>query len=203
MLLIFALLLLTGCLGVSGPFTDDFSEPASGWGSASHETYVRGYQQGRYLIQVDVPQWFVWTTAGRNYEDAQIEVLVHPNEEVQSGYFSDDHYGVLCRFTKDQFYYFAISTDGYYAIFLRSGEGELQPLTGRAMLKSSVIHTDGSDNSLLAVCEGTLLTFFVNGEQIAQVTDDTLLKGDVGMAAGTVDQGGMIVWFDDFEVSVP
>ena len=57
--------LLSGCLAISQPFEDDFSDPASGWGAASHETYVRGYQQGRYLFQIDVPQWFVWATSGR------------------------------------------------------------------------------------------------------------------------------------------
>jgi len=189
--------LLSGCLGASQPFEDDFSDPASGWGAASHETYVRGYQQGRYLFQIDVPQWFVWATSGRTFEDVEIEAVARAAGQ------SDNHYGLVCRYSDEQFYYFAISADGYYAIFRSNEEGELLPLTGSAMLRSALIHTDGSDNRLLAVCRGTTLTLYVNGELVAQVEDETLAKGDVGLAAGTVGAGGTSVWFDDLEVFKP
>ena len=77
------------------------------------------------------------------------------------------------------------------------------PLTGRAMLRSSAIHMDGTDNRIVAVCEGSTLTLSANGEVIAQVDDDVLDKGDVGMAAGTVSAGGATVWLDDFEAREP
>ena len=67
LLFILGVVLLAGCVGTASDFTDDFSDPSSGWGASSHETYVRGYQQGRYLMQIDVPQWLVWATAGRTY----------------------------------------------------------------------------------------------------------------------------------------
>lgn len=197
LLFVVSVLLLAGCTGTSTDFTDDFSDPASGWGASSHETYVRGYQQGRYLMQIDVPHWLVWATAGRSYTDVKIGVAVR-SEQV-----ADNHYGVFCRYSDGQFYYFAISTDGYYAIFRRSEGGDLIPLTGQAMLRSPLVHTDGTGNRLLAVCEGSELTFFINGERAAQISDDVLEKGDVGMAAGTLDQGGTIVWFDDLEVHKP
>jgi hypothetical protein len=188
---------LVGCLRTSGSFTDDFSDPGSGWGAASHETYVRGYQQGRYLIQIDVPRWFVWATAGRSYEQAEIETTAESSGEI------DNHFGVLCRYNKGQGYYFAISGDGYYGIFLQEDEETLVPLHGQAMLRSPVIYTDGSPNRLLATCEGDDLTLYANGEQIAHVEDDTLKRGDVGLAVGTSARGGTTVWFDDFAVSPP
>lgn len=196
-LFILSVAVLAGCARSSPPFKDDFSDPASGWGASSHETYVRGYQQGRYLMQIDVPDWLVWTTAGRTYQDVKVEV------KVRSEQVADNHYGVFCRYTDGQFYYFAISTDGYYAIFLRDENGNLLPLTGQAMLRSSLIRTDGNENRLAAVCEGTRLTLYINGEQAAQVEDETLERGDIGMAAGTVRQGGTIVWFDDLKVDKP
>lgn len=196
-LLIPLLILLAGCKGISPFFSDDFSDPASGWGAASHEMYVRGYQQGRYLMQIDVPGWFVWATSGRVYEDVAVEVLAR----VEGA--PDNHYGAICRYTDGQFYYFAVSADGYYAIFRHTDSGKLEPLTGAAMLRTSLIKGDGVDNRLLAVCEGPRLTLFVNGEQVAQVKDTTLPRGDVGLAAGTVDQGSTIIWFDDFDVRKP
>lgn len=192
------LLLLAGCARVSGPFTDDFSDPASGWGAASTESFVRGYDSGRYLIRIDVPHWFVWTTLNRHYKDVAVEVLA------RSEGMNDNHFGVICRYSSKGFYYFAVSADGYYAIFRRLDNQPLQPLTGRAMLRSPVIHRDGSLNRLLGVCQGTTLTFYVNGEMIARVEDDALTGGDVGLAAGTVEYGQTtLVWFDDFKASRP
>ncbi|MBN1249112.1 MAG: hypothetical protein JXC32_15745 [Anaerolineae bacterium] len=189
--------LLAGCLGASQSFEDDFSDPASGWGAASHETYVRGYQQGRYLFQIDVPQWYVWATSGRSFEDVELSAVVRAAGQ------TDNHYGLVCRYDEEQFYYFAISADGYYGIFRMDEDGELLPLTGTAMFRSAAIHTDGTDNRLTASCRETELSFFVNGALIAEVQDDVLAQGDVGMATGTVSAGGTSVWFDDFEAQRP
>lgn len=196
-LIVITLLLLAGCASTAGNFTDDFSDPSTGWGAASHETFVRGYQQGQYFFQIDVPQWFVWTTGGRSYSDVSLEA------QVRTEGTSDNHYGLLCRYRSGQFYYFAISADGYYAIFRRVQGGDLVPLTGPAMLRSPLIHTDGSANRLLAVCQGSTLTLSINGEQVAQVQDNTLTQGDIGMAAGTAIQGRTMVWFDDLSVKKP
>ncbi len=196
--LLLGLVVLAGCAGASGPFSDDFSNPASGWGSASTEAYVRGYDSGRYLIRIDVPNWFAWTTAGQNYTDVAVEAVV------RSEGMTDNHYGLLCRAREDSFYYFALSADGYYAIFRRVNGGGLESLTGTAMLRSPLINKGSADNRLRAECTGPLLTFYVNGAQIAQVEDELLKRGDVGMAAGTVQYGTTtLVWFDDFAAAKP
>jgi len=188
---------LSGCFAASQPFVDDFSDPSSGWGAASYETYVRGYQQGRYLFQIDVPHWFVWVTHGNVYQDVKLRATVSSAGE------RDNHYGLICRYHDEQFYYFAISADGYYAIFVRDAEHQLHPLTGQAMLSSQQIRGEGAENHITALCRGPQLTLYVNGEQIAEVEDHTLERGDIGMAAGTGSRGGTRVWFDDFEVLKP
>ncbi len=196
--LLAVLFLLAGCFKTTGPFSDDFSDPGSGWGAATPETYLRGYKTDRYVMEVDVPDLLVWATPGKTYQDVKIGVTT-TSEAVQ-----DNHYGVLCRHTaKGEFYYFAISGDGYYAIFRRTEEGDLIPLTGQAMARSALIRMDGAENQILAVCEGPELALYVNGELVAQASDETLERGDVGLAAGTLDLGGALVWFDDFEADVP
>ena len=189
------LLMLSGCTPKSANSVDDFSDPASGWGAASHETYVRGYQQGEYLIQIDVPDWYVWTTAGKSFEDVDIEVIT------RSSGTTDNHYGVLCRYDEEEFYYFAISSDGYYGIYLHEADGQLLPLTGTDMLYSSAIRQQNIDNQIRATCEGTRLSLSINGQLVAEVENDMLSKGDIGMAAGTIRTGGTSIWFDDFEVT--
>jgi hypothetical protein len=197
LLTLIGLLLLASCVGNSAYFTDDFSDPASGWGAASTETYVRGYDSGKYLIRIDVPQWFVWTTGGYRFDDVALEAVIRSEGMV------DNHYGLLCRYEGSDFYYFAVSADGYYAIFHHTEEG-MEPLTGPAMLRSPLIHREGAQNRLLAVCQGENLSLYVNGELVDQVEDAALPRGDVGLAAGTLEQGeATLVWFDDLEVRAP
>ncbi len=190
--------LLSGCVGLSEPFRDDFSNSDSGWRAATRETYVRGYLQGWYVFQIDVPRWFVWATAGRRYRDVALEVTARSEGS------TDNHFGLVCRYQEGDFYYFAVSADGYYAIYRRDAAGEsLIPLTGRAMLRTPTLRTGGTENRIRAVCEGEQLTLYVNGEQVVQVEDATLTVGDVGMAAGTLRESRTSVWFDDFEATVP
>jgi hypothetical protein len=68
---------------------------------------------------------------------------------------------------------------------------------------SGAILTDGGTNVLRAVCQGEQLTFFVNGEQLATVTDTAYLKGDVGLAAGSGPAGSIRVHFDNLTVATP
>jgi hypothetical protein len=198
---ILALVLFTRCAGSSAAFSDDFSDPASGWSVASTEAYQYGYDRGQYLIRLDDAERYVWTTAGRAYDDVTIEVVV------QSEGATDNHFGVLCRASGAEFYYFAISADGYYAIFRHTEADGLLPLTGPAMLRSPLIHRDSGSgtNRLLAVCEDTTLAFYINGERVAQieVEEDGLEKGDVGLAAGMVRGESTVVWFDDLDVVEP
>ncbi|MDF1512935.1 MAG: hypothetical protein P1S60_03900 [Anaerolineae bacterium] len=191
------LLWLTACSANLPSFTDDFSDPASGWGAASHETYVRGYQQGEYLIQIDVPQWFVWATAGYNYTDVQIDAAVRTAGQL------DNHYGLICRYDEQNFYYFAVSADGYYGIFRHEADGTMHVLTGKDMLFSPLINREGNGNALRIICQGSTLSLYFNDTILAEVEDDALAKGDIGMAAGSVTASSTSIWFDDFEVNKP
>ncbi|MBN1261527.1 MAG: hypothetical protein JXB35_12690 [Anaerolineae bacterium] len=195
---ILGIILVAGCSRSTLPFTDDFSDPGSGWMSASTETFVRGYDVGKYLIRIDVPQWFAWTTSGQTFKDTRAEVVV------RSEGAADNHYGLLCRYSEAGYYYFAISADGYYGIFRKVGDTALELLTGSAMVRSSLIHKDNLENRLAAVCDESILALYVNGEQVARVEDDTLTQGDIGLAAGTGRRGGTtLIWFDDLIVDKP
>ncbi len=195
LLMLGGLLFLSGCLEQSASFTDDFSDPSSGWRGGSYETYSHGYVQGQYSFQIDVPRWYVWSTAGHNYQNVTLEA------SARSEGASDNHYGLICRYNDGEFYYFAVSGDGYYGIFRKVAGGDLLPLHDTAMQRSALIRTDGIANRLMVVCEDNLLAFYVNGELLARVEDATLSRGDVGMASGTLAQGGTLIWFDDLSVT--
>jgi len=95
-----------------------------------------------------------------------------------------------------------VSSDGYYTIgkfvagtAIQLGQSEMQ--------YSSAIHTGLAVNHLRADCVGSSLTFYVNGELVAQAQDTDLSEGDVGLLVGTFGEPGVDIIFDNYLVSQP
>ncbi len=197
-------LLLSSCgAGASRetPFRDDFEDSRSGWGTDQSDEFNRGYGEGEYFIELYEPSWFAWSYSGAQVDDVSVEVGAYLSSGAQDG-----HFGVLCRYVdEDNFYYFAISADGYYGIFRRENGGELSAITGdgAGMLHSSAIRTGGQTNNIQAVCQGNDLSLYVNGELLEAVSDDAHSQGDVGLGAGSGPGGGARILFDDFDVARP
>jgi hypothetical protein len=198
-----ALLLACGCTrgdDQAPPFQDEFENPRSGWGEDQCEEFGRGYEEGEYFIELYEPNWFVWAYPGKRFDDVSVEVDVY----LASG-SQDSHFGLLCRHVdRDNFYYFAVSADGYYAIFRRV-DGDLEVLTadGSGMVSSPAIRTGEQTNRVLAVCQEDELSLYVNGELLETVTDGTHTRGDVGAGAGSGPEGNVRVQFDNFIVTTP
>ena len=198
------LLLACGCTGGDDQeslFQDGFDNPRSGWGEDQCEEFERGYEDGEYSVVLHEPNWFAWTYPGEQFDSVSVEVDVY----LASG-SQDSHFGVLCRHVDvENFYYFAISADGYYAIFRRVDGGDLEILTGdgNGMAPSLAIRTGEQANRILAVCQGDELSLYVNGELLEAVSDDVHTQGDVGIGAGSGSEGDIRVQFDDFVVTRP
>ena len=198
------LLLACGCTRSDNQgllFQDEFNNSRSGWGKDQREEFKRGYEGGEDFIELYEPNWFTWAHPGQEFDDVSVEVETHP----ASG-SHDLHFGLLCRHADmGNFYYFAISADGYYVIFRRAGGGDLEALTagGRGMTPSSAIKTGEQVNHVRAVCQGNELSLYVNGELLATVTDDTHTRGDVGIGGGSGPAGEARIQFDDFIVTEP
>ncbi len=198
------LLLVCGCTGGDDErplFQDDFENPRSGWGAEQCEEFERGYEDGEYLFVLYEPNWFAWACPGEQFDDVSVEADVYLASGSQDG-----HFGVLCRYADpESFYYFAISADGYYAIFRRVAGGDMEVLTGNGvgMIHSPAIKTGGQTNHILAVCREDELSLYVNGELLETVSDDAHARGDVGIGAGSGPGGEACVRFDDFLVTGP
>lgn len=185
-----------------GPlFQDDFDNPRSGWGAGQREEFERGYEEGEYFIELHKPHWFIWAYPGQQFEDVSVEV----DARLASG-SQDSHFGLLCRYVDvDNFYYFAISADGYYAIFRRVDGGDLEALTGdgSGMVPSPAIRTGAQSNHFLALCQGNELSLYINSQLLETVTDDTHAQGDVGVGAGSGPEGDVRIQFDDLVITRP
>lgn len=198
------LLLVCGCSTGGGQvtdFRDDFEEQGGGWDTDQREQYDRGYAGGEYFIELYEVNWFAWSNPGVQFDDVTVEVDAY----LSSG-TPDGHFGVLCRYEDEgNFYYFAISADGYYGIFRREQGADLKVLSGEGegMNFSSVIRTGGQTNSVQAVCQGDRLSLYANGELLEAVTDSRLAQGDVGVGAGSGAAGDARVHFDNFVATRP
>ncbi|MFZ5881645.1 MAG: hypothetical protein ACOY0R_19950 [Chloroflexota bacterium] len=178
-------------------FEEDFSDPNSGFDRRAAAEGIMDYNSGSYRIIANVPQTNFWSTAKRDLADVRLEVdegkLAGPDE---------NRVGLICRYTKGNYYFFLISHDGFYAIGLFQ-DGQTSLLGQSEMQTHEIINRGTNVNHLRADCVGSTLTFYVNGQRVAQVEDATLTHGDIGLLAGSFSQPGVDILFDNFVAIQP
>ncbi len=178
-------------------FQDDFALPISGWDRFKTTEGTMDYNASGYRILVDSLNTNFWSTPHKNFADVRIEV-----DAGKLGGSDENRIGLICRYTGDDYYFFLISSDGFYGIGLYKG-GQAVLLGQSEMQANSNIKTGLAVNHLRADCAGDMFTFYVNGFQVASVQDATLKSGDVGLLAGTFAQPGVDVIFDNFVALKP
>ncbi len=184
-------------------FQDDFSRTSSGWDRVNIEGEgMTDYQDGVYRIQVLTAETIVWSNPGLDFSDVQIEV-----DSTKVGGPDDNDFGVICRYEElgnDQYnyYFFLISSDGYYGIGKVLGDS--QELIGTDVLVTSEHINQGmAANHIRADCVGSTLTLYVNGQMLTSQRDTNLTSGDVGLLASTYGTAGTDIHFDNFSVLKP
>ncbi|MEW6718443.1 MAG: hypothetical protein AB1345_13200 [Chloroflexota bacterium] len=180
-------------------FQDDFSDPTSGWDRVDGDKASTNYYNDGYRIFVNAPDSDYWANPGLNFTDVRIEV----DARKLSGP-DDNDFGVLCRYQPDtrEYYFFMLTSDGYYTIgkFIN---GNIEPIGMDSMLPHEAIRTGASTNHIRADCVGNQLTLYANGIKLFETTDDELTNGDVGLIAGTFEEPGTDILFDNFTVLNP
>jgi hypothetical protein len=178
-------------------FYDDFSSRSTGWDRFTSAEGTMDYDGNGYRFLVNALQANFWSTPGKSFSDVRLEVdvakLSGPDE---------NRIGLLCRFIEDNYYFFMVTSDGYYTIGKYIG-GNIIQLGQSEMQYNPAIHTGLAVNHLRADCIGNILTFYINGNPVAQAQDADFLEGDVGLLVGTFSQPGVDVIFDNFVVLQP
>lgn len=200
------------CQAISGPsvenqsslpagevlFKDDFSDTSSGWDRVTTANGVTDYVDGSYRIYVNEPNTDTWANPGLNFGDVQIAVDV-----TKKAGPDDNDFGVMCRVqAQDQYYFFIISSDGYYGIGKVNGEQQAV-LGAESMQPSEAIHQGSATNHMQATCIGDELSLTVNDQLLFTVQDADFSSGDVGLIAGTFTEPGTDIYFDNFLVMKP
>ncbi len=179
-------------------YHDDFSNPANGWLQTVSTNGTLGYADGAYHMLVQSAGYDLWAVSGQTYGDVQIEV-----DATRLAGPVSNRLGLICRFQDmDNYYFFIISSDGYYAIGkIKNGAASL---LGQGMMAYSAAIVQGSaPNRLRFDCIGNTLTGTVNGQAIAITNDADFSGGDAGLIAGAFDETGVDVSFDNFMVIKP
>jgi hypothetical protein len=99
------------------------------------------------------------------------------------------------------FYLFKISADGYVWIGRYQGGAEDVTIVGDHWFESAAVQQGLNVTNILQVrAEAANLIFFVNGQEVSRVTDDTFATGEVGLLVQALGQGGVRVAFDNLSV---
>ncbi len=175
---------------------DDFSTSRNAWLSEVTEQAEKGYEDGEFRITVYQPEYSTWSYPDppRDFVDFALEA----DARRVSGPMSNE-FGVLVRYqpATDEFYLFAISSDGFYVVE-KYQAAEWQKLVD--WTESAAILQGEAVNRLRVTGQGDKLHFFVNGEPLTQVTDASFRSGSVGLFASTSEKGGVAVAFDNLRV---
>lgn len=179
-------------------FRDDFSADGTGWDRYQDEVYQAGYANGSYQIELYRPNTDALSVPHLQFSDVQISV-----EAGKAAGVDDNLYGVVCRYQdRANFYFLVISSDGYAGIGV-SKEGRRTLLSGDSLLPNPAIALGEARNQIIARCAGYELELIINGESIASSRAAEWQTGDVGLIAGTYDEPGTRIVFDNFTVQVP
>lgn len=206
--------LLTGCTSIplvsqlfnSSPkattvgmlFEDDFSETSSGWDRYESEIGKTDYGDEAYHIIVNEPITDLFANPYKSFDDAIVEVKAAR----QSGPVNNS-FGVICRYQDEENFYAAlITSDGYAGIF-EVNDGKYSLMGHDEMIPVPAILGGTAANLLYFECIGNSFSLAVNDTPVDTQTDKSFKKGDIGLIAGTFEDAGVHIAFDDIRVWQP
>lgn len=110
-------------------------------------------------------------------------------------------YGIAFRYTDQEHYnVFAVDGMGRYSVWVRR-QGAWTELRGAAenWTADPAVRPIGEANRLMLDVFGTNITGYVNGVRLFSVTDDTYVRGNVGVYLATHDNGVTEVHVDQYQ----
>ncbi|MEW6285126.1 MAG: hypothetical protein AB1509_02765 [Chloroflexota bacterium] len=177
-------------------YREDFSDNTSGWDRVLNDGGIMDYDSGGYRILVRGAKMNFWSTPPGKFGDVRIEAdVTRLNGPLEN------RAGLICRYQNGNYYFFIISSDGYYAIG-KFTNGQAILIGQEMMVASDAIRGEGV-NHLRADCAGEMLTFYVNDTLLASTQDTDFATGGVGVLAGSFDEPGVDVLFQNFIVFQP
>lgn len=194
--------------GAAFDIAEDFEPPMDGWRAGFSTNGLAEPVDGTYAITAVDDGYLMWGLSPYTLADATISVTATAMEGPDDGLFS---YGVVCRSAQSDFlagYWFAVDSTGTYQVGQFVPPGDFVDLVagGRQVYRSDpaalrdVVNTGLASNRLEVVCDGSALSFGINGETVWEGSDDTLTAGAVALAAISYENAPVTVRFDDLRL---
>lgn len=176
--------------------SDDFSSER--WGTGTDADSSVEYANGALQMIVYKQNYFVWSPPNdQNYQNTHMEVTV-----LNNGTDATTAFGIMCnkQASTSNFYYLAITPAGEYAIAKAAEEQTDIFLTNNDQWASSdLIPQNASSYRVGADCGNGTLTLYVDGQQIASISDASYTGGSVALFTWSGEEANSAdVSFDDF-----
>jgi hypothetical protein len=180
--------------GASGVIVyEDFADPrASALTAEEDKTSRSAFEDGAYVIEVKNSDTLAWAVTDRSYSDIAIEAQASAaaSAKVVAA-------GLIFHYQDNQnFYLFSVSSDGYYALELMRG-AEWETLID--WTESDAI--SATRNTLRVETKGDRITLKVNGELLETTQDNTLVRGDAGLAVSSFATSQVMIRFDNLLIT--
>ncbi|MBN2119324.1 MAG: hypothetical protein JW730_22320 [Anaerolineales bacterium] len=178
------------------PFSDDFSSEQ--WGTGSDADSSIAYADNALQMILFKKNHFVYSTLNdESYQNLHIEVTAINNDTDSTTAF-----GIICHQQSgtNDFYYVAVTPAGEFAI-VKSAEGQSdvfltndnQWAASEAIVKEAPSYRVGAD------CGNGTVTLYVDGQQIASVSDASYTSGGIALFVWSGENAATTnVSFDDF-----
>jgi hypothetical protein len=189
-----------GSTSTPGPtvlLSDDFS--SAQWGTGTDADSAVEYANGTLQIIVYTKNYFVWSTPNdQEYQNVHMEVTA-----INNGTDSTTAFGLMCNQqagADSSFYYLAMTPAGEYAIAKATqGESDVFLTNNDQWAASDLIAKDAASYRVGADCGNGTLTLYVDGQQIASVSDASYASGGVAIFTWSGEEATTTnVSFDDF-----
>ena len=175
---------------------DEFADPKSGWPVVVEDGNTTGYHpQSYYHLEVAKADDTLAAFRGLDFSDIAVEtnVLVD-HTDTQTG---DFRYGLALNVSGEDYYAFLISSrtkTWQIAKHTASGFEVLVEGTDDSIRDGLAV------NKLAATASSGTLTFNINGNEVAEVTDSSFDGGDIGFINETFDETLAHVHFDSIAI---
>jgi len=177
---------------------DDFSSVR--WGTGTDSDSSVEYVDDALKIVVFTENYFVWSIPNDEiYSNIHLEATMINNDTDSTTAF-----GFICNKSEgNDFYYLAMTPAGQYAIALaESGQTDLFLTNNDEWADSDLIAVNADSYRIGADCGNGRLALYVDGQQIASVSDTTYTEGQVALFVWSGEDTGLTtdVSFDDFKM---
>lgn len=175
-------------------YADDFSIDSGRWGTWSSNGSGAHFENQALRIRQDEAGSVTQAEGSMYVEDFYMEV-----ETTHVSGTLDDEFGILFHVADDRdFYWFAISSDGYYALYDFYGDSFSYPVAWTR--SESINYGAHTTNHLGLLVQGARAVLLVNGSVLADVDLARDEIGEINLAVGTYDDARTEIDFDNLRI---